>query len=200
MKPAQTAKNAARMAWDPFETLGSQVAKPIFSEALKEFGFGPKGLGSKPNEIAHDDLKRARDKKQIEEMNGQDEQKSKENAQKLTAAIHKEYQDQATSAGQEQQHLKQEMAELQSEVVKLASAAGVDTKAHLQTTPQKVGVLDIKWLTSIVRTLRLKAEESKSGKDIQSQRSNAKRSTGMLAWVSGKQMKIHEQGTLQLQG
>jgi len=70
----------------------------------------------------------------------------------------------------------------------------------MQNPTKKIGIIDIKFLTKIITFLRLKAEESKSAKDLQAQRQNSKRATGMLAWVSGKQMKVHEQGTLHLQG
>ena len=89
---------------------------------------------------------------------------------------------------------------MQQEVAALAKTAGVETKAHLQNNTKKVGKLDIKLLTVIIKFLRFKAGESKSAQELVSQRSNSKRTTGMLAWVSGKQMKIHEQGTLTLQG
>jgi len=92
------------------------------------------------------------------------------------------------------------MVELQEEIAKLAKTTGVDTKVHMQNPTKKIGIIDIKFLTKIITFLRLKAEESKSAKDLQAQRQNSKRATGMLAWVSGKQMKVHEQGTLHLQG
>lgn len=203
MKPSQAAKFAAQSLLDPFETLNSQVAKPLLDEAAFELGsfFGtPKGIGRNPKSIAQEDLQRARNAHKIQEKTKEDQQKSQENVQKLVSSIRQEYTAFQAKESREQSQMKQEMHELQSEVVKLAKTAGVETNAHLEQTPKKVGVIDVKRLTVIVRTLRLKAEESKSGKDLVSARSNAKRSTGMMAWVSGKQMKVHEQGTLQLQG
>lgn len=199
IKPAQTAKSAAKLTWGSFEDLGreltDQTARPMMDEALKEFGF-PSALGARPKELAQEDLARAREERKIEEMKKEETQKAKAHY----AAVQQEYSSFEQKENKQQRQLKQEVVELQSEVVKLAKAAGVDTKAHLEQMPKKVGVLDIKRLTSIVRFLRIKAEESKSAKDLVSQRANAKPATGMLAWVSGKQMKVHEQGTLQLQG
>ena len=207
MKPTQVAKGAARAAFEPLETLKSQVAQPILEEAASELGsfFGaPQGVGKNPQAIAHEELARARNKQKIEEMDAKANQTSQEEVQRLSqrlaSEIQNEYRRQETITDKEQKPLKAEMAELQSEVAKLAKAAGVETKAHIETMPKKVGILDIKRLTTIVRYLRIKAEESKSAKELVSQRTNAKRTTGMLAWVSGKQMKVYEQGTLQLQG
>ncbi len=203
MKPAQVAKNIAQNAFEPFEALGSRVAKPIWDEALNELGgfFGATSrLGASPKELAGDDLKRARDQKKLQEETAVDDQKSQEKIQKVMAKINNEYRQQDLRTNREQAPMQEQLAELQGEIASLAKAAGVDTKAHLETMPKKIGVLDIKRLTNIIRFLRIKAEESKSAKEIVSQRSNAKRPTGMLAWVSGKQMKVHEQGTLQLQG
>ncbi len=200
---ARIAKAVTATAAEPFETLRSQVAKPILEEVGSEFGsfFGaPKGIGRNPSAIAKEDLQRARNEQKLGEMEEKDNQDSQEKAQALYLTIQNEYQSSQTKDSKEQQHLKEEVFELQSEVVKLAKASGIDTKAHLETVPGKIGLLDIKRLTFIVRFLRIKAEESKSAKELVSQRSNAKRTTGMLAWVSGKQMKVHEQGTLHLQG
>jgi len=207
MKPTQVAKNAARAAFEPLETLKSQVAQPMLEEAASELGsfFGAKrGVGKNPQVIAHEELQRARNRQKIEEMDNEDNQNSEEKVSRLSAEIHavvqNEYSAQENRSHKEQTQLKEELGQLQSEVAKLAKSAGVETKAHLETIPKKVGVLDIKRLTSIIRYLRIKVEESKSAKELVSQRTNAKRTTGMLAWVSGKQMKVYEQGTLQLQG
>ena len=115
-------------------------------------------------------------------------------------AIKNSYRENDVSQNQEQKALTQEVEEMKAEVVGLAKAAGVETKIHLEQKPKKLGILDIKRLTFILRLLRIKANESKSAKELVSQRTNAKPPTGMLAWVSGKQMKIHEQGTMTLQG
>jgi len=198
MKPTQTAKNAAKVGWDVFEELGNQTAKPIFDEAVSEIGsfFDTPRLGRAPKTVGHEDLQRAREEKRIEEMKNEETKKSRERL----AAVRSEYHSFEQKTNSEQTEIKKEIVELQGEVVKLAKSAGVDTKVHLEQIPKKVGRLDIKRLTSIIRYLRLKADEAKSGKELVAQRKNAKRATGMLAWVSGKQMKVHEQGTLQLQG
>ena len=203
MKPTQVAKNAARAAFEPLETLKSQVAQPMLEEAVSELGsfFGaPQGVGKNPQAIAHEEPQRARNKQRLDEMGSKDNQDSQSKASELFSAIQNEYKVQEIKSHKEQTQLKEEFGQLQSEVAKLAKAAGVETKAHIETMPKKVGILDIKRLTTIVRYLRIKAEESKSAKELVSQRTNAKRTTGMLAWVSGKQMKVYEQGTLQLQG
>lgn len=203
MKPSQIAKNAAKLTWDTFEDVAfEKTTKPIWQETINELGgfFGAPRLGTRPKSLAQEDLARARQEQDLKQKNEEDDQKSKEAAQRYIAALKSEYKTQETRSNKDQQPLKQEVAELQSEIVKLAKAAGVDTKVHLEQMTKKIGVLDIKRLTAIVRTLRMKADEAKSGQELVSQRSNAKRTTGMLAWVSGKQMKVHEQGTLQLQG
>ena len=202
MKGTKIAKNLAQSTLEPLETLKSQVFKPIGEEALAELGFfgGRKRISKNPQELGKEDLQRARDKQKLEEMEGKDNKISNESAQQLSAAIQSEYKTHQTNINKEQQQLKEEVVELQSEIVKLAKTAGIDTKAHLENMPKKVGILDIRRLTTIVRFLKIKAEESKSAKELVYQRSNAKRTTGMLAWVSGKQMKVYEQGTLQLQG
>ena len=200
---AKLAQNAAKMAFEPLETLHSQVTKPIFDEAAKELGsfFGsPQAVGKYPKSIAQEELKRARDEQKLAQMQGEDEKTSQLDAQKVFASIKQEYRLYEAQVNRHQESAKQEFLELQAEIAKLAKSAGVETKAHLENTPKKVGILDIKRLTHIVRYLRIKADESKSAKDIVAQRQNAKPQTGMLAWVSGKQMKVHEQGTLQLQG
>lgn len=200
MKPAQVAKTISRGAFDTFEalgkTLGSQVAKPIGEEAFHEFFGTPQSSRNRAQILAQEDLARARQEKKLEEEKAEDNKKSQ---QKINYLLN-EYRIYDQKTAKEQQPLQEEMGELQAEVVKLAKAAGVETKAHLQNPGKKIGALDIKILTTIVRFLRIKAEEGKNAKELVMQRSNAKRPTGMLAWVSGKQMKVHEQGTLQLQG
>jgi len=198
MKPTQTAKSAAKLGWDAFEDFGreltDQIPKPMIGEALRQFGLT--GLGTKPKELAQEDLARAREEKRLEEIKKVEDQKSKERY----SAVQNQYRTFELKENRQQRKLQEEVVELQSEVVKLAKTAGLETKAHLEQMPKKVGVLDIKMLTSIVRFLRIKAHEAKSAKELVAQRANAKPATGMLAWVSGKQMKVYEQGTLQLQG
>jgi len=202
MKPANIAKTLAQGAWEPLESLASKTARPMLEEAGHELApfFGtPKGIANREREIAAEELKRAREKEKLNESTAQDTKKSHEEAQRVQAVL-LEYRQQETKGESQQQQLKEQVAELQGEIVKLAKTAGVETKAHLAGSGKKIGLLDIKILTTIVRFLRLRAEESKSAQELVSQRTNAKRTTGMMAWVSGKQMKVHEQGTLQLQG
>lgn len=198
MKPTQAAKTAARIGWDSLEALHNKTVKPISEEMWNELGgfFGAAGLGNKPKAIAQEDLQRARDEKEIQKKQVEDEKKSHKQIQ----AIRQEYRLHDTNVTKEQREFQSEFHQMQNEVANLAKAAGMETHAHLEQMPKKVGVLDIKRLTTMIRFLRIKAEESKSARDLVAQRANAKPPTGMLAWVSGKQMKIHEQGTLQLQG
>lgn len=203
MKTSNFAKSTLQSALDPLETLRSQVAKPIMEEAANELGgfLGiRRGIGANPREIAAEELKRAREKEKLDEEDNWDKENSQRTAQKVAVSIKEEYKSQARHFDKEQASLRGEFGKLQEEVAKLAEVAGVDTKAHLETPSKKIGVLDIKRLVWIVKYLRIKTEESKSAKDLVAQRSNAKRTSGMLAWVSGKQMKVHEQGTLMLQG
>jgi len=199
MNTKAAAANAAKFVYEPLETLTSQVAKPLLTDATNELGafFGrPKNIGSRPQSIAHEDLERARNEQKLSEMEKNDNDCSKEAISKIV----QEYREYHIKVSRQDESMKQQVEELQDEVEKLAKSAGVDTKAHLENVPNKVGVLHIKMLTTIIKSLRIKADESKSAKDLVSQRSNSKQTTGMLAWVSGKQMKVHEQGTLQLQG
>lgn len=198
MKPTQAVKAAARIGWDALEDIAfEKTTKPVISEIGNELGtFLGARFGRNPQAIAQEDLQRARDEKEIQKKQEEDKKKSGEQIQ----AIHQEYRLYEVSSQKEQRQLQSEVLEMQSEVAKLAKAAGVETNAHVEQMPKKVGVLDVKRLTTIIRFLRIKAEESKSAKDLVAQRANAKPPTGMLAWVSGKQMKVHEQGTLQLQG
>lgn len=195
MKPFPSVKTAARTILDPFEELNDEVAKPIFQEALSEFGFsGARAIGRKQS-LAEEDLKRAREKQKLEEMASEDQKESKEKIQKIV----REYKVHEAKTQKQDQAMMEEVLELKKEVVELAKVSGVKTNVHLENKT-KVSKLDIKFLTVIIRSLRFKAEESKSAKELVAERSNAKPPTGMLAWVSGKQMKIHEQGTMQLQG
>lgn len=202
MKISKTARNFAQSALDPFELLSDQVAKPLGKDFTQQL-FGSLGEGipsSRSQSIASEDLKRARNEQHIKNIDQEDQQESTKNVAMVREAIKGEYQKLESKQGREQQQLHEEVATMQEEVVKLAKAAGVDTKVHIEPSGKKLGILDLKRLTSIIRGLRLKAESAKSGSELVSQRQNAKRATGMMAWVSGKQMKIHEQGTMQLQG
>lgn len=196
MKGTKIAKNVLWAAREPLETLNKQVTEPIFNEAIREI----KGFFGNPQEIAKEDLQRAREKQTLDEIDQQDVEISQEAAQRVSATIKQAYNSQEIKSRQEQDELKEEFVELREEIAKLAETAGLETKAHLENTPKKIGVLDIKRLQWIIRLLRIEAAESKSAQELVLQRANAKRTTGMLAWVSGKQMKIYEQGTLQLQG
>lgn len=195
MKPAK-AINALKDTFEPLsETFTEQFSK-MGDEALKELmGIMPSRNGGT---LAAEDLKRAREQKNLEEKEKEDSQRS----QRQIEFVKQQYSSSENNADKHQEMLVEQVQELQVQIVELAKTAGVETKIHLQNTSKKarVSLLTIKLLTSIIKTLRLKAKEAKSGSELVSQRSNAKRPTGMLAWVSGKQMKIHEQGTLQLQG
>lgn len=207
MKPGSVIKKAAIGAFEPFEELGGAV-KPIGQDALKQFfgkdfGFGNLGEPGIPTShsqtIAHEDLNEARKKSHLQKIDDNDQNQSREQAVRIQKVM-AEYQKHDSKTNTEQNQLHEQVATMQEEVIKLAKAAGVDTKVHLETSPKKLGLIDLKRLTSIIRSLRIKAENSKSGQDISAQRQNAKRTTGMMAWVSGNQGKIHEQGTMQLQG
>lgn len=208
MNTKTAAKTAAKPILGSFETLKEPIknqALGFAQEALSEFGFGKiRGVSSRPQELAQGELQSIRNKKKVDEMGSEDDAASEEEAQKLKAQLQSQYQSEYNQSerrvNDEQRELREEVTVLQEEVSKLANASGVETTAHMERLPKKIGVLDIKRLTVIVKRLRLKAEESKSGQDLVAQRSNSKRTTGMLAWVSGKQMKVHEQGTLTLQG
>ncbi|MBI4037867.1 hypothetical protein HY382_02380 [Candidatus Curtissbacteria bacterium] len=204
MKPANTIKNIAQSALDPLETLRSQIADPMLEEFGSELGFnfGPR-VSRAPKTIGQEELKRAREKNKLEKETAQDDSDSREKAsqvQNRINAMKQEYSNFNEKINSEQNSMKAEFHDLTEEIAKLAKVSGVETKAHMETPPKKIGILDLKRLTNIVKHLRLEAEDAKSAQELVSQRSNSKRTTGMLAWVSGKQMKVHEQGTLQLQG
>src|SRR3989344_3333717 len=201
MKPTQIAKNAWKTAFEPWgETIRDELASPMLEEAGRElFGTRPT-LDKRPKTIAQEELSRARNEQKLSERSEDDAKKSQESVQRTIATIRQEYHEQTTKTDNKQKELTEEFVELQAEVAKLAKVAGMETHAHLENAQGKIGIIDIKRLTRIVKFLRMKTEESKSANELVSQRSNAKRTTGMLAWVSGKQMKVHEQGTLTLQG
>ena len=181
------------------ETFQEQLVNPILGEAKDELlGFFGEDAPFKKSKgtLAHEDLKRAREQKHLEELSAQDQQ----NTQKIIETIRMEYRSEQSRQKQEEGPIRQEIEELTVQVVELAKTTGVDTKIHLSgSRNEKVSILTIKLLRSIIKTLTLKAKEAKSASELVTQRSSAK-TTGMLAWVSGKQMKIHEQGTMQLQG
>ena len=206
MKTAQAAKTVKTIGEATFETLGSGLVGPILDEAKRELGLGSfigskDSISSRPREIGQEELKRARAQKKLEEDGIQEKTDSDVAVEHVTRMLN-EYRSHESNNGnsKEQKALKEEFVELREEVAKLAEASGVKTTAHMETPPQKIGLLDIKRLKSIIKDLTAKVEDSKNGKDMVAQRENAKRTTGMLAWVSGKQMKVHEQGTLTLQG
>ncbi len=205
MNTTQAAKSAAKIIREPLETLKDQFA-PIGEEAKRELlGFIPNSFQSKKSqELADGELKRAREAEKLKEMKEESDTRSTEDADNVAFAIQAikaQYENQsAKSQEQEQRDLKAEIAALQEEIAALSKIVGEPTNVHLESTPKKVGAIDVKRLTVIVKTWRVKAKESKDARDLVSQRQNAKPATGMLAWVSGKQMKVHEQGTMQLQG
>ena len=199
MKAGSALKTIGQAVANPFETIRDEAINPLWEEATNELGLNlydrKSRLSSRPQELAKEDLDRARKEKELEEKS----KNADADTAKKIEGVKREYKAYQNKVDSKNHELKQEMEELQKEVVELAKAAGVETKAHLQNS-NKVSKLDIKLITSIIRSLRFKAEESKSAQELVSQRPNSKRTTGMLAWVSGKQMKIHEQGTLTLQG
>ena len=86
----KAAVNAAKIFSEPFETLRSQVAKPLADEFGAELGsfFGsPKRLGKNPKTLAQEDLQRARQQEEILRLQKED---SKKSAQYLSA-IKEEY-------------------------------------------------------------------------------------------------------------
>lgn len=200
VKAAKLTKNLKQAALDNFEAINEQLLNPIGDEVGREFkSFINPAFGSRPQEMAKEDLRRAREEKQLEVDVQNDVEKSSVAANQVSIMLN-EYKSHPSTNGTEQKVLDEEFIKLTQEVAKLSEAAGNETNAHLETAPKKVSILDIKRLRSIVKELTAKIEESKKAQEMVSQRSNAKRTTGMQAWVSGKQMKIHEQGTLQLQG
>jgi len=202
---SQTAKSAAKVIREPLEALRDQLG-PIGEDAREQIiGFLPESLtGKRQHEIASADLKRARQEQKLKEMKEESDTKSQEEAQNVASAIRaiqEEYKVQITTSQEQiQQDLKAEIAALQQEISELSKVVGKPTTAHMEAMPKKAGAIDVKRLTTIVKTWRLEAKKSKDAQDMVAQRQNAKPATGMLAWVSGKQMKIHEQGTMQLQG
>lgn len=199
MNTAKAAKGAAKFLQDPLETLVAHTKpKAFIDEARREvFPFlDSDKFSPQPKEIAKQDLAQARREEELGQMR---EEEAKQ-AQASLMLIKQEYSTFGTKQETSDNSMRREFTELQTEIAGLAKASGVNTKVHMESVPTKVGILDIRRLTSIIRFLRFKAESSKDASDIVGQRQNAKRTTGMLAWVSGKQMKIHEQGTLTLQG
>lgn len=194
----KAAINAAKIAREPLETLGSQTL-PFVDEIKSELFGSFKSITRQPRSLAQEDLERARAQKKLKEEQEQDDNNS-ENKAKEVSLILQEYRNFETKQNKEDKDLRGEVTKLHQEIAKLAEMEGIETKVHIQNPTKKVSKIDISFLTSIIRLLKVKAEESKSAKELQSQRQNSKRITGMLAWVSGKQMKVHEQGTLTLQG
>lgn len=198
MKPGK-AINAIRGSFEPLsETFADQIVKPMAGEAMDELlGFMGNDAFARKSSLAQEDLKRAREQKKLEELSAEDSQRSHQ----IIESIRVQYESSERARNKEDGQVHQEIEELTVQVVELAKTAGVESKIHLQSTSrrERVSILTLKLLRAIIRTLTLKAKEAKSASELVSHRSNAK-TTGMLAWVSGKQMKIHEQGTMQLQG
>ncbi len=205
MNATKTAKNAAKIIREPLETLKDQLG-PIGEDAKDQImGFFPETLiGKRQHEMASADLKRAREEQKLKEMKEESDNHSEQEAQSVAAAIRaiqEEYRTQSSRTEEQiQQDLKAEIVALQQEIAELSKIVGKPTTAHMEAIPKKVGAIDVKRLTTIVKTWRIEAKKSKDAQDMVAQRQNSKPATGMLAWVSGKQMKIHEQGTMQLQG
>ncbi len=199
MQPVKAATNAAKFFFDELEELGASPTQFI-DEARPQIDgfFNSARLGARPHEIARGELAHAREEQHLKEKNAQDKHHSEEKALQIQEIL-ANYKEFRIKEQNEQSEVKKEVAELTEEVVKLAQASGVDTKVHLENQHKKVGKIDIKLLTFVIKVLRVKAEQSKSAKDMVSERQQI-RTTGMNAWVSGKQMKIHEQGTMTLQG
>ncbi len=197
MNTLKTAKNAAKFALDPFEELSTQ-AKPFFDEARQELApfFGKGTFGSKPKEIGKGELSRAREAEKIEEMKKEEKQET----QFVMSKWKEQYREFEIKTNSQDNQMKREVQELQQEVASITKTVGVETKIHLENIPKKVGILDITRLKNMILMLRIKADESKSASELVNTRKGAKRTTGMLAWVSGKQGKIYEQGTMTLQG
>ena len=198
--------NTTQVIREPLETLTKKVAQPILEEAGRELEgfFGVRhNLKGINQEIAAEELRRAREEIELKNLGEKDDQNSDQKVQELQgriSVIKEQYHQQKVNSQKQEGEFREEYFELSEEIAQLAKTTGVETKVHLQSNSKKVGILDIKLLRWIIRFLKIKAEESKSAQELISQRSNAKRTTGMLAWVSGKQMKVHEQGTLHLQG
>lgn len=207
-QPAQKATKAATKQLigafeDTFDVFRDNL-NPLGQEAGRElFGFfGENGLSSRPQTGAKEELAYARKEKAMKKADSEDHAKSDSKAAEVMREIKQSYKEFQTQKNAEDKKVNQEIGQLEEEIVKLAKASGVDTKIHLQNNAQKgkSSLQTLKLLTQVVKTMRIQADKSKSASELVSQRNNAKRPTGMMAWVSGKQMKIHEQGTLQLQG
>lgn len=197
-------KNAAQILRDPVEGINDEIFRPILDEAKREvLDFFPSTLVAKnTREIAHGELAQAREQKKLQQKNAQDQAESEEKALHIREQLHMiqmEYRKSDTIEAKNVQEITVQVDELKTEIAQLSKLAGVNTKAHLENTTKKAGLMDIKRLTNIVKTLKARAEEVKNANELQAQ-APAKQTSGMMAWVSGKQMKIHEQGTLTLQG
>src|SRR3990167_5923629 len=168
MKTAQAAKTIKTIGQATFETLGSGLVGPMIDEAKRELGLASllgsrDSISSRPKEIGQEELKRAREEKELGERTESDDYSSDQKAAELTLIL-QEYQnhDSNNNNGKEQKALKEEFIELREEVAKLAHASGVKTAAHLETPPQKIGLLDIKRLRLIIKDLTAKVEDSKN--------------------------------------
>src|SRR3990167_4301501 len=149
MKTAQAAKTIKTIGEATFETLGSGLVGPMLDEAKRELGLGSflgskDGISSRRKEIGQEELKRARTEKELGEKTEADDFSSDQKAAQLTLIL-QEYRNYDSQSGnsKEQMALKEEFVELREEVAKLAEASGVKTTAHMETPPQKIGLLDI---------------------------------------------------------
>src|SRR5437879_4492845 len=110
-------KAAARAIMDPFETLTENFA-PMGQDILKQMGADMLGGfgGPRTHSIGHEDLSRARKEKELKEKEHQDNEDSQKKIQEVKAV----YREHTLVVNSEQGSLKGEVAELQTEVVKLA--------------------------------------------------------------------------------
>src|SRR3990167_7242735 len=129
MKTAQAAKTIKTIGEATFETLGSGLVGPMLDEAKRELGLGSflgskDGISSRRKEIGQEELKRAREEKELGERTEKDDYNSDQKAAEL-ALILQEYQnhDSNNNNGKEQKALKEEFIELREEVAKLAHAS-----------------------------------------------------------------------------
>src|SRR3989344_9080569 len=111
MKPPKAVKTAAKLGWDTFEDLGvEQLGKPILNSGLNQLEgfFASNRFGSRPKEMAKDDLKHAREEKRIEEMKHEAEKKTKERL----AAVKSQYSTFEHQENKQQGELHQKVTEL----------------------------------------------------------------------------------------
>src|SRR3989344_3921789 len=113
MKPFKTAKTIAQTALNPFEALGSNLVRPMGEEALRELGFfgSRNSLRRNPQEMAKEDLQRAREDKKVKEMDEEDSKNSEQTAQQIHAKMQEQYKSHLAKTNQEQRQLHEEVIE-----------------------------------------------------------------------------------------